>query len=128
MKAGFTLLELLVVILILGFLVMMSVPLVNRVINDVRAEMYESVVEDIKSAAKTWSSDNTSLLPDEGDSITITLGDLKAGGYIKMKVIDPRTEFYLPNSLEIIISKELNEYIYEINENFISDKNTNYEL
>lgn len=115
-KDGFTLIELLGVITILGILSLIIIPQVNEYIENGRTKSYDAQVLKIKNAANDWALENTSYLPTNNlDSITITLGELKHGGYIGLDIMNPSTEKSLSNESQIIITKNGNTYEYELN-------------
>lgn len=125
MKKGFTLAELLGVIVILGLLTLLIVPTMNKILKGNRQTLYENQLHSIEKAAKDFSLKNMGTLPEqEGDFITITLGDLKKGGFIQNEVRNPLTKELFPNDLEIRISKESNDYVYEVIENSGTNGNT----
>ena len=62
MKKGFTLVELLAVITVLGLLAAISIPIVNNQINSSKDKAYKNQVQTIVNAAKRWGFDNDNLL------------------------------------------------------------------
>ena len=80
MRKGFTLVELLVVIVILGLLSLVVYPSVIKVINDNRTSAYESQIKIVEKAAKEWGVENPSKLPDNRCKISIST--LTGDGYI----------------------------------------------
>ena len=60
---GFTMVELLAVIIIIGLLVSVSFPIVRKSINKYKTQLCERQLEEILNAAKLWGSDNLELLP-----------------------------------------------------------------
>ena len=57
MKKGFTLIELIMVITLLGILATIAVPVISGVINDSKEKAYEKQVSVIISAAKEYVTD-----------------------------------------------------------------------
>ena len=114
-KRGFTLLELLSVIVILGILGLIIVPTVDRSIKDFRAEAYEDQLNNIILAARSWGADHPLELPlNDGDIITITLGSLKNGGYVDVDIKNPTTNQLFPDDMLIEIERKGNNYEYRI--------------
>lgn len=117
MKKGFTLLELMTVIIILGVLGLIVFPVVSSVIRDSNEKLYEEQLNKIKTAASKWAYENINLLPNtNGESVTITLLELKKGGYLPLDIKDPRNDELIPNGLSIVITYNNNSYDYVINE------------
>ena len=114
-KRGFTLVELLAVIVILGILGLIIVPTVDRSIKDFRAEAYEDQLNNIILAARSWGADHPLELPlNDGDIITITLGSLKNGGYVDVDIKNPTTNQLFPDDMLIEIERKGNNYEYRI--------------
>lgn len=122
MKKGFTLVELLAAIILLGAISLLIVPIINDEIEESREKAYNVQIEEIKKAASDWAINNTSLLPIvENDTITINLNTLKQADLIQMDIKDPRTSELFPN-VNITISRYSNNYIYYVSEDAIVDE------
>lgn len=117
MKKGFTLVEIMAVIIVLGVIALIAFPSVNSMIKAGREDLYEEQLEEIKLASKKWAFNNTKLLPDnDGQSITITLLQLKRAGYLPLDIRNPKTNELLSNGLSIVITYKNNDYEYKIKE------------
>ena len=81
MKKGFTLVELIAVIVILGLIGTVVYPSIISIINNSKEKAYESQKRVIVKAAKEWGVKNSSKLPD--DSCRITVARLIKEGYIE---------------------------------------------
>lgn len=68
MKKGFTLVELLVVIVILGLLALVAYPSVIKIINDYKKEAYESQIKIIEKVTKEWAVEHPRELPEINES------------------------------------------------------------
>lgn len=89
MVRGFTLVELLAVIVILGLIGMLTYPEISNVLNDSKNKAYESQVALVEKAAKEWGVENVSSLPKNcGGSSNVSLSSLISGGYISGTVIN----------------------------------------
>ncbi len=120
MKKGFTLAELLGVIIILGIVALISIPLINKMIKDSKTDAYNAQVKIIVEAAKTWALNNTTRLPDvnSDNEETVSVAELITAGYIKGsdsdQIINPTDETKTMNGCVIIkYSQDYQQYTYE---------------
>ena len=81
MKKGFTLVELLAVIALLGVVALVIVPTVDKSIVDTKEKTYNRQVEVIKTALKEYQIDNKEYFY-KNNSKVLTLIDLKEQGYL----------------------------------------------
>ena len=121
MKKGFTLVELLGVIVILGIIGMIATPIVSNVINKSMDNANNAQIDTIKRAAKTWANANVYLLPDCGsdacaETKPVTVKELKEGGYLDDKdITNPKDDSNYENA-KVIIKKENGKYTYTFQE------------
>jgi len=113
-KKGFTLAELLGVITILGLLALLIVPAIDKAIKESNETLYQAQLNTVIDGAKEWSADHISELPVNGGSITITLADLKMGGYIAADIKNPKTEELLSDDLTVKITEHNSQYKYQV--------------
>lgn len=113
-KKGFTLAELLGVITILGLLALLIVPAVDRAIKESNETLYQTQLNMIIDGAKKWSADHIHDLPVSGGSITVTLSELKSGGYVTVDIKNPKTEEYFPDDLVVKITEHNSQYKYQV--------------
>jgi type IV pilus assembly protein PilA len=114
---AFTLVELLAVIAIMGVLLVIAVPQINKLIETSRIKTFESNEESLIDTAKNYMSGENENLPYEiGDSLEITYNDMKSAGYL-----DPIYD--LVDNTECSTSKvtiiKTTEYNYEYVEDLI---------
>lgn len=119
-RKGFTLVELLAVIIILSLLALITSTSITKLVSDSKDDLSDVQIQLIKSAAQTWGADNLSQLPNVGECSYITLGDLKKYGIIDSKIINPKNNQEISDDLKIKISNDKNEYgkekiSYEVN-------------
>lgn len=115
MKRGFTLVELLAVITILGLLSLIVVPVVDKIIKDNKEALYQTQVQNIEQSAKNWASENIFSLPENiGDYIDKTICDLESDGLLEIDVKNPKTDemFYKDSYVRITKTDYGFEYEY----------------
>ena len=114
---GFTLVELLGVLIILAVIALITLPIVSMSIKNGKEKLYNSQIEEIKLAAEKWAYKNINLLPTkDGETITVTLLSLKQSGDIPLDTRNPRTGELIPNDLIITIMFKNNNYIFTVDE------------
>lgn len=122
MKKGFTLVELLGVIIVLAVIAIIVFPLVNKTIKTNKEKLYNSQLEEIKSGAEKWAYANIEMLPvNDGESVTITLFELKKGGFLTLDIRNPITGELLPNDMVITITFKNNNFEINVDGNSGSD-------
>ena len=88
-KNGFTLIELMGVIVILSIIVLITTPAVINVISSVRNELSKEQKQIVENSARMWGVKNLSLVKEGGKDVPsikkVTINELKAGGYIEKK-------------------------------------------
>lgn len=114
MKKGFTLVELIGVIVILGLLGLIVTATINKSVNNAKEELYNTQLNLIIAGAEAWASKNVLSLPsNNNESISVTLGQLKEQGLID-DVINPKTKEAFSDNVTIKITRIGNNYKYEI--------------
>ena len=115
MKKGFTLIELTEVIILLGVLGLIVIPVITNVLNDNKDSLLQTQVKEIEENTEKWAYENLDVLPTvEGEEVTLTLLDLKKGGYIPLDLRNPKTNELFPNDMQIIIRYENHKYIVDV--------------
>ena len=120
MKKGFTLAELLGVIVILAALLLISIPVVDKIIKQSQEDLYNKQIDSIKLAMNLWVSDKYKL--NEGESITLTLSQLKEDGLVEFDITNPITKELFPNDMILTIENKEGQLEYNV-----SDEGTNIE-
>ena len=120
---GFTLVELLGIIMILGVVALICFPKVNSMIKQSKQDAYDAQVKNIVDSARSWAVDNNSRLPQINSSseLRISVLDLINEGYIKdaknNKLVNPLDETKTMDGCVIIkYVNEYNQYSYEYSE------------
>ncbi len=89
-KLGFTLVELLSVIVILGVLAFLITPIIFNTVSNFNTDSYQSQIETIESGAISYASDNK--LTSAVNRFYVTVGQLKQYGYIRKDLVNPDKE------------------------------------
>jgi len=100
-KNGFTFIEVLGVITLLALLSIIVLTVVDKNLKDSKETLSEVQIENIKSAASMWRTDNIQVIPEDG-YYTISLGELIDLGYIN-DVIDPDSNLSYDRSTSISV-------------------------
>jgi type IV pilus assembly protein PilA len=116
-KKGFTLVELLAVIVILGIILVIAVPNIMKVIDNAKQNAYENQKRLIINAARNYvSRGNVSIL--DGEVVEVYLKDLQDANMIDDSVKDPRGGYFdnsKPDGVKVLITKDEDGNIsYEI--------------
>lgn len=135
-KKGFTLIELIAAITILGLLFAFVIPSVGRIFSKTKDDQYDLMVTTIENAAKNYVNDNSELFygSDTDNTLikkvrnnntcvitSVTLDTLIQNDYLKEGIIDPKTstpfdtskavDVYNNNGIgEFKFNEELGEY------------------
>jgi prepilin-type N-terminal cleavage/methylation domain-containing protein len=125
---GFTLVELMAVIVILGILSVVIVPKIGDSISSSKNKAYQVQVVNIKKGVSDFLVDNGDIIND-GESVTFTLGVVKQGGYLPIDIKNPLTKKNFSNESNINVSKTNGIYSIELNlfdmENYNSNIDSN---
>jgi len=111
-EQGFTLVELLGVLIILAVIFMIITPTVSNIITESKETIYKKQINTILTAAYDFSLKNISYLPDEDKNINttyVTVGELKYEGLIDVNITNPNTNEAFPDNLVISIEKKSEE-------------------
>lgn len=108
---GFTLIEVLGVIVILAVIITLVFPSVDKTINKSKNITYKSQINSMLNAAYDYTLENTKVLPETSKNISyVTLGELMSLGYLDNNLINPKTRKEFSYDLVVKISKVSNEY------------------
>ncbi len=112
MKRGFTLIELLSVLVIIGLLGLIVIPVVDKLIQDSRSDMYNVQIKNVEDGARSWAAKNPLNLPQKNDSITITIQELETGGFIELDMKNPKTNETFCDSSYVTITNTGSGFTY----------------
>ena len=114
---GFTLVEMLAVVTIIGLLALLTIPAIDSIIKSNKESVYEIQEKQMIDALKEYAADNALSL---GDETRVTLLQLKKGGYIDKEVKNPKTNECFKNSIVLTITRSGNHLNYEIDRSTIA--------
>lgn len=115
---GFTLIEMLAVVTILGIITLIAFPYANNLLKKSKDNEYQRFLDDISLATEAYlvdNSDNYESLKQIGGTDYISLKNIVESGYLKSTTINPKTNEKI--DLNTSVKVTLNE-----------DKTYNYEL
>ena len=104
-KKGFTLVELLAVLIILAIIFVISVPLMTEILDQSKNTLYKKQIDTILDASYDYSLKYINYLPERNKISYITLGELKYEGIVDYDLTDPETNKKFNDDLVISISK-----------------------
>lgn len=113
MKKGFTLVELLCVIVIIAIISLITFPKIARNINNAKEELYLSQIKNLEKAGERWALDNKDYLDKYHiNDVFITLDLLKETKYLeKEDILSPKDKKVMNGC--ILISYSENKYNYK---------------
>lgn len=110
-KKGFTLVELIGVIVLLGAVLLIIIPVVNKSLKEGKQKTYDSQIEGIKQALVTWSTDNK---PNKNETFYLTLSQLKQAGLVENNLKNPTNDEYLANDMVLKVINQNGVLNYEV--------------
>ncbi len=111
---GFTLVEMLAVIIIIAFLSLITMPIVSNVINGSRSDASEIQNEKLIEKAKLYMSEFPDLVIFTTNVANITINNLVEKGYIDGDVKNPKTSKTYCGTSQIRITRSGNNYTYSL--------------
>ena len=114
MKNGFTLVELLGVIIIISLLALLTSVAVTKLVKDSKQQISNVQKELIKSSAEMWGADNLDKLPSGNSCKYLTLKDLKDYGLLSQDIVDSTNNGEISDDLKIKITSKIGENGNEI--------------
>ena len=118
-RIGFTLIEIMAVVIILGVIATITTVTINYTIHNSKEKLYDEQISRLKDSAKSWSINNADLLPTADAGIVFfSIDRLKDEGIIDAEsVIDPRSNLELTGCLTIQFNDNYKQYTY----NYLED-------
>jgi len=119
-KKGFTLAELIGVVVLLGAILLIIIPVVSKNLKESKQKLYNEQIEGIKQSLQIWASDNK---PNNNETYYLTLSQLKQKGLVEPDIKNPITDEYLANDMILKVINENGIINYEILEETGNCKN-----
>ena len=104
-KKGFTLVELIGVVILIGLIALIAIPSVDYIIKKTKDNAYERTKDTLEDGLRNWVTDNKELIYEDGEEIIVTLADLKEQGYIEYEIKNPKTRTCLANTMQFKITR-----------------------
>ncbi len=108
-EKGFTLVELLAVLVILAFIALIAFPIVTGIINNSREKLSEEQFNRLEEAVKSYTTKNVAE-----DEACVSISELKSGGYLEnVEIKNPDTGETINGIYHIIWDTDHNQYTYQ---------------
>ena len=104
-KNGFTLVELIGVVILIGLIALIAIPSVDYIITKTKSNAYNRTLDTLKDGLRNWVTDNKELIYEDGEEIIVTLSDLKEQGYVEYEIKNPKTSTCLANTMQFKITR-----------------------
>ena len=112
-KKGFSLVELLAVVVILGLLATISIVAISSLIDRAKQDKTDSLKKTVLMSAQTYIQNNKNLVPKIiGESKNIKVSDLRAGNYLTEDIKNNKGESCMENSYVRVYKLSKSEYTY----------------
>lgn len=114
---GFTLVELLAVVIVIGLISAISVPVVRNITKDARQKGLEKQISVLLESTKNWAVTNSETLPKSNSSILVKINTLKKEGFLEnKKIVNPVDNKEMTGCIEVSYDTEYKQYEYKYNE------------
>ena len=110
-KKGFTLAELIGVVVLLGAILLIIIPAVSRNLKEGKQKLYNDQIEGIKQSLQLWANDNK---PGNNETYYLTLSQLKQQGLVEHDIKNPNTKEYLANDMVLKVVNKNDIIDYEV--------------
>lgn len=109
-KKGFTLVEVLGVIIILAVIFVLVFPSVTNILSQSEETIYQKQINTILNSTYDFTLKNPDYLPNNNQNSYVTLGQLKYDGLIDTNIKNPKTNKKFPDNLVISINNVGSNY------------------
>ena len=128
-KYGFTLVELLAVLAVLGILMTIIAPSVSHAVKNSRVAAYEKQIQILTTATEKWGTEHLGELPDRDSDklVTVDFRTLYQDGEItSYPLTNPTTGEELEGCIVISYSAQYKQYEYKYSDNLTICNNYHY--
>ena len=105
-KNGFTLIEMLGVIVILSVLSLITVPIIDRSLNQGKENLSDIQEVQLKKALKNYYAEHLSDFNNISNKECKTIRVLKDAGYLPTDLKDPKTDNVLDENIKVCVKRE----------------------
>lgn len=115
-KRGFTLVELLAVLVVLSLIALIIIPSVSGTVTKSRESAYEKQIQVVETASEKWGLEHLDKLPDinSNDIVAIDFNTLYTSGQLTdYPVFNPKTQQELEGCILISYSAQYSQYEYK---------------
>lgn len=114
MKKGFTLVEMLAVLIILGIIALITFPVIRSSFNTSTSDLSKEQIKSIEEATRIWATSNSSQLSETEDRY-VTISELQKSGIIENKdILSIADEGKLTGCVRIYYENNKYNYKYDI--------------
>lgn len=113
MKKGFTLIEVLGVIVILSIIALITVPMIGKYIKQAKNDSYDNQVSFIKLATQNWVSDHKNQFSDTTLSNKVFLSQLINDDYLEKTVYQTYSTCTISAQSYVLVTKKTKSFTYQ---------------
>ena len=119
MKKGFTLIEIIAIIILLSVIALITYPVINNLITESKEKLYEKQISELERLSNTWVTKNTNKLKtEEGYTYDLSFEELNEQGFTSNKQIkNPKTGKNLTGCMKVTYNSSKNGYDVAYDEN-----------
>lgn len=119
MKRGFTLVELLATVIILGVISLICFPVLKSAFSASSQSLLDKQIDSIENIARSWGTTNINKVD---KCYILTLEELKKSGLLENKdIVNPKTKKELNGCIKINFDEGINQYTYNYTEADLCD-------
>ena len=111
-KRGFTLIEIIAIIILLSVIALITYPVINNLITESKEKLYEKQINELERLSNTWVTKNTNKLKtEEGYTYDLSFEELNEQGFTSDKQIkNPKTGKNLTGCMKVTYNSSKNGY------------------
>ena len=111
-KKGFTLIEIIAIIILLSVIALITYPIINNLITDSKDELYDKQISELVRLSNTWVTKNiTKLKMTDGYTYNLSFDELYEQGFVSdEQVKNPKTGQNLSGCMKVIYNSSNNGY------------------